>query len=99
MTRGAVGSSWISSVELGLDENLAVEWDNFRQSLIESGISLVDRQDELIWTGGDMSGHISVKNVYEALSNKLWRFKLGAGGENLEVGLPFEDKAFCLAFS
>jgi hypothetical protein len=49
-TRGTIGQSWISSVELGLEEDLAVEWDNFRHNLIDSCIFLVDRPDELIWT-------------------------------------------------
>jgi hypothetical protein len=67
--------------------------------LIESGISLVDKQDELIWTGGDKSGFISVKNVYEALSKICGITISGDGGENLEVGFPFEDKAIHMAYS
>jgi hypothetical protein len=53
------------------------EWDSYRRHLIDSGIKLVDRPDELIWIGGDNSGQISVKNVYEALSNKIWNYKIG----------------------
>jgi hypothetical protein len=71
--RGPLGQSWFHNVELGLEE----EWDIYRRNLIDSGIILVDRPDELIWTGGDMSAQITVKNVYESLSNKLWRYKIG----------------------
>jgi hypothetical protein len=62
---------------LALEGDQATQWDAFRRNLIDSGILLVDRSDELIWTGGDMSRQIIVKNVYEALSNKLWRYKIG----------------------
>jgi len=75
--RGTLGQSWYNTIALGLEVNLAVEWDIFRRNLIDIGIVLMDRPDELIWTRGDMLGQISVKNVYEALSNKLWRYKIG----------------------
>ena len=56
---------------------MAEEWDSYRRHLIDSGIKLMDRPDELIWIGGDKSGQITVKNVYEALSNKIWNYKIG----------------------
>jgi hypothetical protein len=64
---------WISSEDLDLPLNLVEEWNNYRALLAESGISLANKPDELIWTGGDKSGVISVKNIYEALSNQLWK--------------------------
>jgi hypothetical protein len=71
------GNSWLRSSELGLEGDHAAEWDTYRRNLIDYGVLLVDRSDELIWTGGDLSGQITVKNVYEALSNKSWRYKIG----------------------
>jgi hypothetical protein len=42
-----------------------------------------------------MSGHISVKNVYEALSNKLWKYKLGGWRRNLwKWDCPLKIKLF-----
>jgi len=38
LLRGSIGSIWISSDELGLVEDLTVEWDRYRQNLIDSGI-------------------------------------------------------------
>jgi hypothetical protein len=74
---------------------LAAEWDRYRQNLIGSGIKLVDRSDELIWTGGDSSGQISVKNVYSALSKKLWKFKTGGWRRKLwKWDCPLKIKLF-----
>jgi hypothetical protein len=56
---------------------------------------LVDRSDELIWNGGDSSGQISVKNVYEALSNKIWRYKIGGWRRNIWTwDFPMKIKLF-----
>jgi hypothetical protein len=33
----------------------------------------MDRTDELKWTGGDNSGNLTVKNVYNAIATKLWK--------------------------
>jgi hypothetical protein len=62
---------------LDLAEPLAEEWDRYRKSLIESGISLVEKHDELILIGGNKAGYITVKNGYEALSKSLWNTNLG----------------------
>jgi hypothetical protein len=91
----ATGTRWINSAELDLAEPLAEEWDCYRQSLIESGISLGEKQDELIWIGGDKSGNISVKNIYEALSNSLWNYKAWRMEEKfMEVGVSLKIKLF-----
>ena len=73
--RGSISSIWLESNELGLVGEPAEEWEWYRKNLIGTSIKLVDRMDELKWTGGDSSGQISVKNVYLALSKKLWKFK------------------------
>jgi len=74
---------------------LAVEWDYYRQSLIELGISLGEKMDELIWVGGDNSGNISIKNIYEALLNSLWKTKLIGWRRNLwKWECPLKIKLF-----
>jgi hypothetical protein len=57
-------SLWLSSAELNLNEALGKEWNTFRRNLIDSGAFIQDREDELIWTGGDNSGLITIKNIY-----------------------------------
>jgi hypothetical protein len=42
----------------------------FCRDLIGSAVQLQNKVDELIWTGGDKSGTLSVKNVYCALAKK-----------------------------
>jgi hypothetical protein len=76
----------------------AVEWERYRKNLIGSGIKLVDRPDELKWTGGDSLGQISVKNVYLALSKKLWKFKTRKWRRKLwKWDCPLKIKKFALA--
>jgi hypothetical protein len=78
---------------MDLTNPLAEEWNCYRQSLKESGISLTVNQDELIWIGGDKSGNISTNNIYEAFSNILWITKLGGWRRNLwkwECGLKIK---------
>jgi hypothetical protein len=37
MVRGSLGKNWVCSSELGLEGDLAVEWDSYRRKLIDSG--------------------------------------------------------------
>jgi hypothetical protein len=53
---GTICSIWLDSEELGMVGDLATEWEKFRRALIGSGVQLLDRLDELKWTGGDNSG-------------------------------------------
>jgi len=76
----------VCSEDLDLLIILAEEWDHYRALLAELGISLVNKLDELIWIGGDFSGVISVKNIYEALSNILWKKNKEDGGNNYGIG-------------
>jgi hypothetical protein len=66
-----------------LEGDLAAEWERYRRNLIGSGIQLTTRSDELKWTGGDSSGQLTVKNVYNALSSKLWKNKIGGWRKKL----------------
>jgi hypothetical protein len=47
------------------------------------GVQILNRPDELIWTGGDNSGFLTVKNVYSALTNKLWQHPIGGWRKKL----------------
>jgi hypothetical protein len=67
-----LGESWITSSLLNLNTELTAEWNRYTQHLTEAGIRLQDRPDTLIWTGGDKSGYISVRNIYKALTEASW---------------------------
>jgi hypothetical protein len=79
---------WLHSSSLQLHDPLAKEWDAFASSLNSAGISLSNEQDTLLWAGGDGSGSLSVRNVYEALLHsqnftaespgllKIWKWSL-----------------------
>jgi hypothetical protein len=70
---GPLGDSWLSGSELQLELDLKVEWDDFTQLLKESGVRLQSKSDSLIWTGGDRSGQLTAKNVYQALAALTWK--------------------------
>jgi hypothetical protein len=74
---GMIGSNWRSSDDMELEGCLAYEWKIFCRALINTGVQLVEKPDVLIWTRGDASGHISVKNVYVATKKKKWNFVIG----------------------
>jgi hypothetical protein len=50
-----------------------VEWDAYCRELIGAGVQLQNQEDELIWTGGDRSGSLTVKNIYCAFAKKKWQ--------------------------
>jgi hypothetical protein len=88
-------SQWIESDDLGITEEVAEEWDLFRRALMGSGVYLQDRADELMWTGGDKSGLLFVKNAYNALMTTLWMQPIG--GWRLKFwkwDLPLKIKLF-----
>jgi len=80
---GMICSILLDSVELGLEGDLATEWEKFRRDMIGSRVQLLDRPDELNWTGGDKSGKLKVKSVYNALVTKLWKKTIGGWREKL----------------
>jgi hypothetical protein len=67
-SRNSLGKSWVTSSSLYLDRELSAEWNSYTYHLNEAGIHLLERPDTLIWTGGDKSGVISVRNIYKALA-------------------------------
>jgi hypothetical protein len=66
-----LGQNWVNSIELGLEGDLGCEWENYRNHLLHAGIVLNEKTDELTWLGDDKSGLISVRNVYNTLSNNF----------------------------
>jgi hypothetical protein len=46
-----------------IGQTLCGSWKN----LIDSGALIQDREDELIWSGDDNSGIMTVKNIYLAM--------------------------------
>jgi ribonuclease HI len=61
---------WRNSGELHLSGSLAFEWDHYSSALKAAGISLSPLPDTLQWAGGDGTGNITVKNLYNALLNQ-----------------------------
>jgi hypothetical protein len=67
----------------------------FRRALINAGVQLVEKPDELIWMGGDASGQISVKNVFVAMEKKKWNFVIGGWRKALwSWACPLKIKLF-----
>jgi hypothetical protein len=58
---------WLTNEDLNLHEDLGKEWNLFWKNLIDSGALIQDREDELIWSGDDNSGIMTVKNIYLAM--------------------------------
>jgi hypothetical protein len=75
--QGSICSNWLSNIDLGLEGDFTSEWDHYRMRLIGAGIVISDRQDKLRWAGGDYSGRLTTKNVYNVLATELWKNKIG----------------------
>lgn len=59
---------WRRSTDLELSGDLFIEWENYTKALSEKGITLQEEsRDSLLWTGGDASGRMTVKNFYNAI--------------------------------
>jgi hypothetical protein len=59
---------WKTSADLNLTRCSRGEWSTFIAELNKSGVILRgDQADLLLWSGGDGSGVLSVKNCYDAL--------------------------------
>jgi hypothetical protein len=84
----SLAEKWLNNADLRLSGTLASEWDCFVKELMGVGVSLFDFNDTLLWTGGDATGKISVKNIYSALIStqdlpkwrgwkvSIWKWKL-----------------------
>jgi hypothetical protein len=74
---GRITSNWLTSVDLELFRHLKEEWHAYRCALINNGVILQEKPDSLKWTGGDLSGQVTVKNVYLASEKLKWNYKIG----------------------
>jgi hypothetical protein len=62
-----LSEKWISEKDLGISGNIESEWDQYCINLNEAGVSLSEKEDTLIWTGGDSSGRMTVKIFMQRL--------------------------------
>jgi len=86
---------WHSSVDLGLQVALAEEWDTCIKSLSSAGIKLHEREDALLWIGGDSSGCPSVSNIYTAITNLHWSLSTDGRRKNIwSWNIPQKIKLF-----
>ena len=74
---------WVKGNDLGLGEDLALEWDTYRKNLIDVGVILQDSIDQIMWTGGASPGNPSARNFYLSIisskclpSVERWRISL-----------------------
>jgi hypothetical protein len=74
---GHITSNWISSEDLELTGCLRVEWKAYRVALINNGIILQDKSDQLKWTGGNKYGQVTVRNIYLVVESHKWIYKSG----------------------
>jgi hypothetical protein len=59
---------WKSNEDLELIGNHASDWDKYTAELNRVGVTLhEDVKDTLLWTGGNSSGNLTVKNYYDAI--------------------------------
>jgi len=68
---GMICSNWFTSDDLELEGPTTLEWKTFRCVIINFGVNLQARLYVLKWMGGNSSGQITVKNVYEATEEKI----------------------------
>jgi len=68
---------WTSNENLELTGEQDFEWKSYTTELNMAEISLDNNVDTLLWTGGDSSGNITVKNIYVGLITTqqlpIWR--------------------------
>jgi hypothetical protein len=92
---GFIANQWKTNKELELTGNLAVEWLSYCKALILSGIQLQPIDDLLIWTGGDHSRVLTVRNVYNALAQEYWPITVTGWRRNFGLGI-LHSKSNCL---
>jgi hypothetical protein len=67
-----LGQNWVTSTIWDWKGTLAMSGKITETYFLHAGIVLKENPDELSWIGDDNTGLISVKNVYNTLSNKFW---------------------------
>jgi len=92
---GTLGGTWLSGADLHLTPELSAEWDIFVQHLKASGIYLKTKEDHLIWTGGDRTGRITAKSVYNALAGLAWHTTSASWRQRIwKASCPLKCKLF-----
>jgi hypothetical protein len=54
----------VKSNELGLEDDLDIEWELFGKILINVRVILQEGLDQVMWTCGDSPGNPSARNFY-----------------------------------
>lgn len=95
---GVLGQGWKSTVDLNLQGNLQIEWDNFISCLNHCGFQVNLDDDYLIWSWNEETRKVTTKLDYDSIvffyfkfSTELVVFFL------LEMTRSFKDKIILLA--
>jgi hypothetical protein len=85
---------WVKSNDLGLEEDLAIEWDSYRKNFIDAGVILQEGLDQIMWTGRDSPGNPSTRNFYLSIisskcltSVERWRLSIWKWNIQLKIKL------------
>jgi hypothetical protein len=62
---------WLDSAACPLKIRWLSEWSRFTTALKGAGITLTDQPDSLLWAGGDATGSLTVKNIYNAFLQQM----------------------------
>ena len=62
-----ISQAWLSEIDLGIPEEMQVEWRSYITGLKSSGFMLSEKEDTLLWSWKSKNGEISAKMDYDAL--------------------------------
>ena len=70
---GTFSFQWLTTEDLGLQEDLPVEWNNYIVGLKHASIILVEVDDTLVcyW---NVDGQVNAKSIYDAIYNSSYDF-------------------------
>jgi hypothetical protein len=93
--QGDLSTRWKNCTDLDLSGDLAIEWQRYCKALLGAGIQLREQEDVLLWNGGDCSGNISAKNLYDAIASTIWIQKCTGWRKQLwHWNIPLKIKLF-----
>jgi len=67
LSNASGSQDWLSSEDLSLEGEMAMEWNDFLLVLRCSGDTLNSQEDSLVWTWNQSKGVVTVNLVYQAL--------------------------------
>lgn len=79
---GRTGSYWYSGADLGLNGDLATEWDCYIKSLNNAGCRLNQEEDKLVWKSNESLGTVTANTAYKSIIKrkclfpKQWWYKV-----------------------